>query len=67
MVVGMRKLLVQYWWVWLLLVVVGAAANELFDGAVGGGSHPVADVLIGVLLALVACYGTSVVMRRRHA
>jgi hypothetical protein len=64
---GVRRRLVDYWWVWLLLVVAGGVGNELFDSSVGGGSHPAADVAIGVVLALVVCYVAGVVARRRRA
>jgi ABC-type transporter Mla maintaining outer membrane lipid asymmetry permease subunit MlaE len=61
----MRERLVAYWWVWLLIALLGGIGNEVYDSSVNGGSHPAADVLIGVVLALVVCYISGVVARRR--
>lgn len=62
----MRQRLIEYWWVWLLIVIAGAVGNEVFDSSVGGGSHPAADIAIGVVLALISCYASLVVTRRRR-
>jgi hypothetical protein len=48
-------------------VVAGGVGNELFDRSVSGGTHPAADVAIGVVLALLVCYVAGVVARRRRA
>jgi len=50
----------------LFIVIAGAVGNEVFDSSVGGGSHPAADIAIGVALALIACYASMVVTRRRR-
>jgi uncharacterized membrane protein YhaH (DUF805 family) len=52
----MRGRLRAYWWVWLIVAVAGGIGNEIFDSATNGGSHPLADVVIGVALALIVCY-----------
>ena len=62
----MRERLRTYWWVWLLIAIAGGIGNEVFDSVTNGGSHPLADVVIGVALALIACYVAGVVARSRR-
>ena len=61
----MRKRLVDYWWLWVGVAVLAILANETFDHGTGTGSHPVADILIAIVIVLIAAFVWESVARRK--
>jgi uncharacterized membrane protein YhaH (DUF805 family) len=59
MLAAVRQRLLQrlraYWWLWLSILVVALALNEVFDRAVAGdkNGHPAGDVLVAIVIVLI--------------
>jgi uncharacterized membrane protein YhaH (DUF805 family) len=59
MLATVRQRLLQrlraYWWLWLSILVVAVALNEVFDRAVAGdkNGHPAGDVLVAIVIVLI--------------
>jgi uncharacterized membrane protein YhaH (DUF805 family) len=59
MLAAVRQRLLQrlraYWWLWLSILVVAVALNEVFDRAVAGdkNGHPAGDVLVAIVIVLI--------------
>jgi uncharacterized membrane protein YhaH (DUF805 family) len=59
----------SYWWLWLLLAVVVAILNELFDRTVAGdkNGHPGGDILVAVVIVLLVALVWEILANRGRA
>jgi hypothetical protein len=50
-----RLRFLNYWWLWVLIVVAAVALNEVFDRAVAGdkNGHPAGDVLVAIVVVVI--------------
>ena len=50
-----RLRFLNYWWLWVLIVVAAVALNEVFDRAVASdkNGHPAGDVLVAIVVVVI--------------
>ena len=50
-----RLRFLNYWWLWVLIVVAAVALNEVFDRAGAGdkNGHPAGDVLVAIVVVVI--------------
>ena len=63
-----RQRLRAYWWLWVLMVAVAVALNEVFDRTVAGdkNGHPAGDVLVAIVIVLIVFAVWDFATRKSH-